>query len=62
MLFYQEPYDVVLIEGLVALGTNLASALLIGLPWVFALKKARVPFSIIKREQVNDSSDNLSEK
>ena len=47
MLFYQEPFEVVLVEGLVALGTNLASALLIGLPLVFALKRARVPFSII---------------
>lgn len=52
MLFYQEPYDVVLAEGLVALGTNELSALAIGLPLVFALKKAHIPYSIIK-ESIN---------
>ena len=53
MLFYQEPYNVVLVEGLVALGTNELSALAIGLPLVFALKKARIPYSIAKKENTS---------
>lgn len=53
MLFYQEPFKVVLIEGLVAFGTNELSALAIGLPLVFALKKVRIPFTIVNKETNN---------
>ena len=51
MLFYQEPFNVVLIEGLVAFGTNELSALAIGLPLVFALKKVRIPYTIVRKEE-----------
>jgi energy-coupling factor transport system substrate-specific component len=51
MIFYQEPFNVVLIEGLVAFGTNELSALAIGLPLVFALKKVRIPYTIVNKEE-----------
>ena len=55
MLFYQEPFNVVLVEGLVALGTNELSALAIGLPLVFALKKIHIPYSIVKKRDTSDT-------
>jgi len=62
ILFYQEPYEVVLVEGLVALGTNLASALLIGLPLVFALKRARIPFTIVKKDNSRIENNDIGQE
>ncbi len=49
ILFYQEPFKLVLLEGTVAFGTNMASILLVGLPLIYGIKHARVPFTIVNR-------------
>lgn len=48
LLFYGEPYNLVVLEGLIAFGTNTGSALFIGLPLIFALKKTHLRFSVVK--------------
>ena len=53
LLFYGEPYNLVVLEGLIAFGTNTGSALLIGLPLIFAVKKVHIKHSIIKNSQEN---------
>ena len=47
ILFYQEPFKLVLLEGAVAFGTNMASVLLAGLPIIYGIKNARMPFTIV---------------
>ena len=54
ILFYQEPYDVVFLEGLVALASNVITALIIGLPIIYGLKVARVPYTYIDKETSKD--------
>lgn len=56
LLFYQEPYNVVVLEGTVAFGTNIASALLIGLPIIYGVKYAHMPYTVVKKkkEDIND--------
>ena len=51
ILIYQESYDVVWLEGLIAFATNVISALAIGLPIIFGLKYVRIPYSIVKRNE-----------
>ena len=50
LLFYQEPLDVVFLEGLVAFASNVITALAIGLPIIYGLKVARVPYTYIKKQ------------
>ena len=53
MLFYQEPYDLVVVEGLVAFSTNILSAFAIGVPLICGLKRVRFPYTIVRREEKN---------
>ena len=53
LLFYQEPLDIVFLEGLVAFISNVVTALIIGLPIIYGLKMARIPYSYIKRGENN---------
>lgn len=50
ILFYQEPFKLVLLEGAVAFGTNMVSVLLVGLPLIYGIKNARMPFTIVNRK------------
>ena len=49
MWFYQEPYNVVILEGTIAFATNVASALLVGLPLIYGIKYAHMPYTIVKK-------------
>ena len=57
MFFYQEPYEVVILEGCVALGTNVASALIIGLPIIYGLLPVRVPYSIVRKDHIKKNEE-----
>lgn len=55
ILFYQEPYDVVYLEGVIAFVSNVVTSLIIGLPIIYGLKNARVPYTYInKGENINN--------
>ena len=59
ILFYQEPYDVVFLEGVVAFASNVVTALIIGLPIIYGLKRARVPYTYInKGERISNEEIN----
>lgn len=49
MFFYQEPYNLVIIEGIIAFATNSGTALLLGLPLIIALKRMRIPFTVVNK-------------
>ena len=53
MLLFNQPYNVVFLEGIVAFGANLASALLIGLPLVYSLKRAPIKHTIINNDKTH---------
>lgn len=50
ILIFNQSYNVVFLEGIVAFGTNLSSALLIGLPLVYSLKRAPIKHTIINKD------------
>ena len=54
IIFYQEPYNVVFIEGLIALAGNVSTALIIGLPIIYALKRVRKPYTIVNKIEENN--------
>ena len=49
LLFYQEAYNVVFIEGIVAFATNIASSLLIGIPIIYGLMRLPLRHSVIAK-------------
>ena len=49
LLFYQEAYNVVFIEGIVAFATNVASSLLIGIPIIYGLMRLPLRHSVISK-------------
>lgn len=51
MLFYHEPYDVVVLEGVIAFATNIITALAIGIPIIYGLKRVRFPYTIVRKEE-----------
>lgn len=55
LLFYQEPYDVVALEGVVAFATNVVTALGIGIPLIYGLKRVHMPFSLVKKTEETSS-------
>ena len=57
ILVYQVGLETVFVEGLVAFSTNVASALIMGLPLIFALKRVPIKHIIInKGEQKHEKS------
>ena len=50
ILLYQEPYNVVFLEGVIAFATNVGSALVIGLPIIYAFKRVHKPYSFVDKE------------
>lgn len=61
ILIYQEPFDVVWLEGVIAFATNIISALAIGLPIIFGLKFARIPYSVVNKKE-ETKQDTLTEE
>ena len=55
MIFYQEPYDLVVVEGIVAFSTNVLSALGIGIPLIYGLKRVHMPFSLVEKTEETSS-------
>ena len=53
LLFYQEPLDVVFIEGIIAFASNVVTALIIGLPIIYGLKRVRKPYSLLNKSEEN---------
>ena len=49
ILIYQEPFDVVWVEGLIAFISNVVSALAIGIPIIYGLKPVRIPYTCINK-------------
>ena len=57
ILIYAEPYDVVFIEGIVAFATNTGTALALGLPLIYALKRVPIKHTIINKPKLEIASD-----
>lgn len=47
IIFYQAPYNLVFIEGGIALAGNISTALAIGLPIIYALRRVPKPYSVV---------------
>ena len=56
IFIYQEPIDVVWVEGVIAFASNVVSSLLIGIPIIYGLRRVRIPYSIANKEENTNAS------